>query len=89
MTTSIPCTEIMAYLRGKFRLRTSVTAAARHIWYLYSNLDLVPLPPMNDLKQECVGLLARINSFGQRNITENELCKKRYKKSTDSKIFYT
>lgn len=89
MTTSIPCMEIMAYLRGKFRLRTSVTAVTLHIWDLYLNLDLVPLPPMNDLIQEYVRLLVRINSFGQINIAENELCKKGYKKSTDYKIFYT
>lgn len=74
--------EIMAYLRGKFRLRTSVTL---HIWYLYLNLDLVLLHLMNDLIQEYVRLLVQINSFGQRYITENQLYKKTVQKSTDYK----
>lgn len=80
MTTSTPCMEIVAYLRGKFRFRTSVTAVTLRIWYLYLNLDLVPLHLMNDLIQEYVRLLFWINNFGQTNIPENELCKKGYKK---------
>lgn len=74
-----PCMEIMAYLRSKFRLSPSITAHTRYICiYLYLNLDLVPLFPMNDLIQEYFRLLlVGMNSFEHRNVSESENCKKK------------
>lgn len=76
-----PCMEIMAYLRSKFRLSPSITAHTRYICiYLYLNLDLVPLFPMNDLIQEYFRLLlVGMNSFEHRNVSESENCKKKRK----------